>query len=163
MTKEHERISQLKEAIREACKLLNKMQEEVKKLINLINAANSSTSLILDKDLELTVTEAMLKLGIKTNLNGYNYLRHAIMLTVINSEIVNSITKTLYPKVAEYFNTTPSKVERCIRHSIEKCWNDGNLELIHDIFGYTVSTNKGRPTNSEFITLIADRIRLKTI
>ena len=98
--------------------------------------------------------------GVPAHIKGYQYIREAIMLAVNNEEILNSVTKSLYPTLSEKFSTTPSRVERAIRHAIEVAWNRGQIEMHEKIFGYTVNSNKGKPTNSEFIAMIADRIRL---
>ena len=94
-------------------------------------------------------------------LRGYQYLREAIMMSVEDSEMMGSITKILYPTIAKKYRTTASRVERAIRHAIEVAWNRGRMETLDDMFGYTINTGKGKPTNSEFIALIADKIRLK--
>ena len=110
--------------------------------------------------LEETVTSIIHEIGVPAHIKGYTYLREAIMLTAENPEIINSVTKVLYPEVASRFHTTPSRVERAIRHAIEVAWDRGDLEILQKFFGYTVSNTKGKPTNSEFIAMIADRIRL---
>ena len=110
--------------------------------------------------LEVRVTQMIHDVGVPAHIKGYQYIREAIMLAVNDEDIINSITKTLYPTLSEKFNTTPSRVERAIRHAIEVAWNRGQIEMHEKIFGYTVNSNKGKPTNSEFIAMIADRIRL---
>ena len=112
-------------------------------------------------DVETMVTEMIHEIGIPAHIKGYQYLRHAIMLVIDNLDIINSITKTLYPTVAEDFHTTSSRVERAIRHAIEVAWDRGDTEVLNSIFGYTIATSKGKPTNSEFIAMIADRLRLQ--
>ena len=112
-------------------------------------------------DIETMVTEIIHEIGIPAHIKGYQYLRHAIMLVVDNLDIINSITKKLYPTVAKDFNTTSSRVERAIRHAIEVAWDRGDTEVLNSIFGYTVANTKGKPTNSEFIAMIADRLRLQ--
>ena len=112
-------------------------------------------------DVETMVTEMIHEIGIQAHIKGYQYLRHAIMLVIDNLDIINSITKTLYPTVAEDFHTTSSRVERAIRHAIEVAWDRGDTEVLNSIFGYTIATSKGKPTNSEFIAMIADRLRLQ--
>ena len=111
-------------------------------------------------DVETMVTEIIHEIGIPAHIKGYQYLRHAIMLVIDNMDIINSITKTLYPTVAQDFKTTPSRVERAIRHAIEVAWDRGDTEILDSIFGYTIATSKGKPTNSEFIAMIADNLRL---
>ena len=110
--------------------------------------------------LEVRVTQMIHDVGVPAHIKGYQYIREAIILAVNDEEIINSITKTLYPTLSEKFNTTSSRVERAIRHAIEVAWNRGQIEMHEKIFGYTVNSNKGKPTNSEFIAMIADRIRL---
>ena len=112
-------------------------------------------------DVETMVTEIIHEIGIPAHIKGYQYLRHAIMLVIDNMDIINSITKTLYPTVAQDFKTTPSRVERAIRHAIEVAWDRGDTEILDSIFGYTIATSKGKPTNSEFIAMIADKLRLQ--
>ena len=114
----------------------------------------------VDSD-ELTVTEILHQIGVPAHIKGYQYLREAIMLAIDDMDVINSVTKVLYPEVARKFNTTPSRVERAIRHAIEVAWDRGDLETLQRYFGYTVSNTKGKPTNSEFIAMIADRIRLQ--
>ena len=106
------------------------------------------------------VTNTIHELGVPANLVGYDYLRKAIILAVNDIEHVRNITKSLYPTLAVEFTSTPSRVERAIRHAIEVAWDRGDVDVIHKYFGYTVSINKGKPTNSEFIALLADRIRI---
>ena len=111
--------------------------------------------------IETLVTNVIHEIGVPAHIKGYQYVRYAIILAVENMDVINSITKTLYPKVAEQFGTTPSRVERAIRHAIEVAWDRGDLETLQHYFGYTVSNTKGKPTNSEFIALIADKLRLQ--
>jgi len=114
-----------------------------------------------EQNLETVVTEVIHEIGVPAHIKGYKYLREAIMLTVRDMEIINAVTKVLYPEVARKFNTTPSRVERAIRHAIEVAWDRGDLEILQKFFGYTVSNIKGKPTNSEFIAMIADRLSLQ--
>lgn len=111
-------------------------------------------------DLEKDVTDMIHEIGVPAHIKGYQYLREAIMMSVEDIEMLSSITKVLYPSIAEKYDTTPSRVERAIRHAIEVAWNRGRMETLNALFGYTISTGKGKPTNSEFIALIADKIRL---
>jgi len=113
------------------------------------------------RSLESVVTEVIHEIGVPAHIKGYQYLREAIILTVNDMEIINAVTKVLYPEVAKKFNTTASRVERAIRHAIEVAWDRGDLEVLQKFFGYTVSNIKGKPTNSEFIAMIADRISLQ--
>lgn len=110
--------------------------------------------------LEADVTEIIHEVGIPAHIKGYQYLRDAIIMSVNDMEMMNSITKILYPTIAKHYQTTPSRVERAIRHAIEVAWSRGKMDTIDELFGYTVSNGKGKPTNSEFIALIADKIRL---
>ena len=112
------------------------------------------------RDLERQVTAIIHEIGVPAHIKGYQYLREAIGLAVADMEIINAVTKVLYPAVAKKFGTTASRVERAIRHAIEVAWDRGDLETLQKYFGYTVSNAKGKPTNSEFIAMIADRIRL---
>ena len=114
-----------------------------------------------ETELECAVTEIIHQVGIPAHIKGYHYLRTAIMLSVNNDEMINSITKLLYPTVAKQYQTTSSRVERAIRHAIEIAWDRGNVDVLEKIFSYTVHTSRGKPTNSEFIALIADHLRLK--
>jgi len=110
---------------------------------------------------EVKVTNLIHDLGVPAHIKGYQYLREAIIMAVMNQEIINAVTKSLYPLLAKKYETTPSRVERAIRHAIEVAWNRGEIAVHDKIFGYTVNSNKGKPTNSEFIALIADKIRLE--
>ena len=113
------------------------------------------------RNLEADVTNIIHEIGVPAHIKGYQYLRDAIILAVNDMEMLNSITKVLYPTIAKKHQTTPSRVERAIRHAIEVAWSRGKMDTIDALFGYTVSTGKGKPTNSEFIALIADKIRLE--
>ena len=114
-----------------------------------------------EPSLESVVTEIIHEIGIPAHIKGYQYLREAIILTIGDMDIINAVTKVLYPAVAKKFNTTPSRVERAIRHAIEVAWDRGDIETLQKFFGYTVSNIKGKPTNSEFIAMIADRLSLQ--
>ena len=111
--------------------------------------------------MEVRVTNIIHDVGVPAHIKGYQYIREAILLAVENQDIINSITKTLYPALASKFKTTPSRVERAIRHAIEVAWNRGQIEIHDRIFGYTVNSNKGKPTNSEFIAMIADKLKME--
>ena len=115
----------------------------------------------LTYDLEKDVTDMIHEIGVPAHIKGYQYLREAIMMSVNDADMLGSITKVLYPTIATKYQTTPSRVERAIRHAIEVAWNRGRMETLDSLFGYTISTGKGKPTNSEFIALIADKIRLQ--
>ena len=110
--------------------------------------------------LEGMVTAIIPEIGVPAHIKGYQYLREAIILTVENMDVINAVTKVLYPEVAKRFGTTPSRVERAIRHAIEVAWDRGDIETLQKYFGYTVNSAKGKPTNSEFIAMIADRLQL---
>lgn len=118
-------------------------------------------SLKPELNLETKVTDMIHEIGIPAHIKGYHYLREAIMMAINDMEVLNAITKVLYPEIAKKFQTTPSRVERAIRHAIEVAWSRGKLDTLDELFGYTVSNRKGKPTNSEFIALIADTIRLE--
>ena len=113
------------------------------------------------KSLEEDVTGIIHEVGVPAHIKGYQYLREAIIMSVNNMDMLNSITKILYPSIAKKFQTTPSRVERAIRHAIEVAWSRGKMDTLDDLFGYTISNGKGKPTNSEFIALITDKIRLQ--
>ena len=113
------------------------------------------------EDLENRVTNMLHEIGIPAHIKGYHYLRDAIIMAVNDMDVLNAITKILYPTVAKKYQTTSSRVERAIRHAIEVAWSRGKLDTLDELFGYTVSTGKGKPTNSEFIALIADTIQLE--
>ncbi len=115
----------------------------------------------VQRDLEVEVTSIMHEIGVPAHIKGYQYLRDAIMMVVKDLDVINSITKLLYPSIAREYNTTPSRVERAIRHAIEVAWSRGQMDAIDALFGYTVSIGKGKPTNSEFIAMVADKLRLE--
>ncbi len=111
--------------------------------------------------IEAMVTSIIHEIGVPAHIKGYQYLREAIIIAVGDMDVINAITKVLYPQVAKTFQTTPSRVERAIRHAIEVAWDRGDLDTLQKFFGYTVSNTKGKPTNSEFIALIADKLQLQ--
>ena len=112
-------------------------------------------------DMETQVTKIIHQIGVPAHIKGYQYLRTAILLTIDDNEIINSVTKILYPSVAKKYQTTTSRVERAIRHAIEVAWDRGDVDTLNAYFGYTIQNNRGKPTNSEFIAMIADNLRLK--
>lgn len=114
-----------------------------------------------ERNLETKITKIIHEIGIPAHIKGYLYLREAITMVIEDMDFLGAITKELYPYIAVKFNTTPSRVERAIRHAIEVAWSRGRVDTINQLFGYTVNTNKGKPTNSEFIALIADKLRLE--
>ena len=111
--------------------------------------------------LQRQVTAVIHEVGVPAHIKGYQYVREAIVIAVQDMDVINAVTKVLYPEVAKRYNTTPSRVERAVRHAIEVAWDRGDLETLQSYFGYTVSNTKGKPTNSEFIAMIADKIRLE--
>ena len=112
-------------------------------------------------DLEAQVTKIIHQIGVPAHIKGYQYLRTAIIMAINDTEVINSVTKVLYPTVAKQYGTTSSRVERAIRHAIEVAWDRGDLDVLNSFFGYTVQNSRGKPTNSEFIAMIADNLRLK--
>lgn len=127
----------------------------------LSNGANSATQEAGIPDIETQVTKIIHQIGVPAHIKGYQYLRTAILLTIQDSDIINSVTKVLYPSVAKKYATTTSRVERAIRHAIEVAWDRGDVDTLNSYFGYTIQNNRGKPTNSEFIAMIADNLRLK--
>ena len=124
-----------------------------------IDISNISTN--KEDNLEALVTNVIHEVGVPAHIKGYQYLREAIMMVVNDIDVINQITKCLYPQIARKFHTTPSRVERAIRHAIEVAWGRGQQDVVENIFGYTVSAAKGKPTNSEFIAMISDKLRLE--
>ena len=116
---------------------------------------------VTDPQLELLITDIIHQIGVPAHIKGYHYLREAIMMSVKNTELINSVTKMLYPSVAQKHKTTSSRVERAIRHAIEVAWDRGDIDVLNAYFGYTVQNDRGKPTNSEFIAMISDKIRLQ--
>lgn len=123
---------------------------------NMLSSENSR-----EAHLELIVTEIIHQIGIPAHIKGYHYLRKAIVLSIKDPEMLESVTKLLYPTIARMYSTVPARVERAIRHAIETAWDRGDVDFLNDMFGYTVSVGKGKPTNSEFIALVTDNLRLK--
>ncbi len=113
------------------------------------------------QDMETQVTKIIHQIGVPAHIKGYQYLRTAILMTIEDNDIINSVTKVLYPSVAKKYSTTTSRVERAIRHAIEVAWDRGDIDTLNSYFGYTIQNNRGKPTNSEFIAMIADNLRLK--
>lgn len=138
-----------------------------KRIVQLISSKSSATVTKQDKhstaepDLEVLVTEIIHQIGVPAHIKGYHYLREAIILSVQDNDILNSVTKVLYPTVAKRFDTTSSRVERAIRHAIEVAWDRGDIDTLNSYFGYTINGGRGKPTNSEFIAMISDKLRLK--
>ncbi len=113
------------------------------------------------RPLDMEVTNIIREIGIPAHIKGYQYLRDAIMMIINEIELLGAVTKVLYPQIAEKYSTTPSRVERAIRHAIEVAWNRGNIDMINRLFGYTIKLEKGKPTNSEFMAMIADKLRME--
>ena len=137
------------------------------RIIRLSGWKNTATPILLknkvltDSELEVMVTEIIHQIGVPAHIKGYHYLRESIILSVKNSDIINSVTKLLYPTVAKKYNTTSSRVERAIRHAIEVAWDRGDIDVLNSYFGYTIQNDRGKPTNSEFIAMISDKLRLQ--
>ena len=146
------RIQSLKHA---GTKVRSEIRTESRKVVPYENKKE-----YVERNLETDVTNMIHEIGVPAHIKGYHYLRDAIMMAVEDMNMLNSITKILYPTIAKNHQTTPSRVERAIRHAIEVAWSRGKMDTIDELFGYTVSVGKGKPTNSEFIALIADKIRL---
>ncbi len=126
-----------------------------------ISSALGDKANSLSDDMEIIVTDMIHQLGVPAHIKGYHYLRTAILYSINDKTLLDSVTKLLYPTVARIYDTTSSRVERAIRHAIEIAWNRGNVDTLNAFFGYTVDTGKGKPTNSEFIALITDKLRLR--
>ena len=136
--------------------------------IKLLVSMNINTSVLPsvsgknnNNGLEVVISEIMHQIGVPAHIKGYQYLREAIILSINNTEMMSSVTKLLYPTVAKTFNTTASRVERAIRHAIEVAWDRGDVDVLSSYFGYTIQNTRGKPTNSEFIAMISDKLRLK--
>lgn len=144
-----------------AAMFVSKPYNEEAMIENLLRLAETRSEQFHAPGLEEMVTSIIHEVGVPAHIKGYQYVREAIMITVEDMEVINSVTKVLYPEVAKRYHTTPSRVERAIRHAIEVAWDRGDIETLQRFFGYTVSNIKGKPTNSEFIAMISDRIRLR--
>ena len=134
---------------------------QVEALLERMRDFFSQRNLCDSDQLKAVVTSIIHEVGIPAHIKGYQYLREAIIIAVEDMDVINAVTKVLYPQVAKRFSSTPSRVERAIRHAIEVAWDRGDLETLQKVFGYTVSNIKGKPTNSEFIAMIADRLALE--
>ncbi len=137
--------------------------ERVKFLLTVNSRSQNSSKDFIENnsDLEVVVSDIMHQIGVPAHIKGYQYLRAAIILSINNTEMMNSVTKMLYPTVAKKFSTTASRVERAIRHAIEVAWDRGDVDVLSSYFGYTIQNTRGKPTNSEFIAMISDKLRLK--
>ncbi len=138
---------------------LNTMAERLKQISKWNSKEKSSTFRTTD-ELEVVVSDIMRQIGVPAHIKGYQYLRQAILLTVSQPDLMHSVTKELYPTVAKTNKTTPSRVERAIRHAIEVAWDRGDVDVLSSYFGYTIQNTRGKPTNSEFIAMISDKLRL---
>lgn len=134
---------------------------DVDDLCSAISSALGDRANSLSDDMEIVVTDIIHQLGVPAHIKGYHYLRTAILYSIEDKNLLDSVTKLLYPTVAGIYETTSSRVERAIRHAIEIAWDRGNVDTLNSFFGYTVDTGKGKPTNSEFIALITDKLRLR--
>ena len=146
--------------MRKPCRL-TAVAERVRQLATLQETEESAGEEEKARNLENIVTAIIHEIGVPAHIKGYQYLREAIIIAVGDMDVINAVTKILYPEVAKRFGTTASRVERAIRHAIEVAWDRGDLETLQKYFGYTVSNAKGKPTNSEFIAMIADRLQLQ--
>lgn len=150
------RLLQISSIRQEGEKIRDKLEVKTGKKENL-----SAAAVYPENTLEADITNIIREIGIPAHIKGYQYIREAIMMTVNDMNLLNYITKLLYPTIAKKYKTTSSSVERAIRHAIEVAWNRGKIDVLEEMFGYTISAGKGKPTNSEFIALIADKLRLE--
>jgi two-component system response regulator (stage 0 sporulation protein A) len=146
-------VERIKELVRTHSPTVIRMEPPIQ--ISSPSRASSSGDSVQTK-----ITQIMRDVGVPAHIKGYQYMRDAIMMAVNDKEIISAVTKRLYPELAKNHKTTPSRVERAIRHAIEVAWNRGKVDTINDLFGYTINTRKGKPTNSEFIAMVADTLRL---
>ena len=140
---------------------MNSLCEHLRRLLATRDKPSAQAAPSGTPDIETQVTKIIHQIGVPAHIKGYQYLRTAILLTIQDSDIINSVTKVLYPSVAKKYQTTTSRVERAIRHAIEVAWDRGDVDTLNSYFGYTIQNNRGKPTNSEFIAMIADNLRLK--
>ncbi len=140
---------------------MNSLCDHLRRLLATRGKASAQAEAGDTPDIETQVTKIIHQIGVPAHIKGYQYLRTAILLTIQDSDIINSVTKVLYPSVAKKYQTTTSRVERAIRHAIEVAWDRGDVDTLNSYFGYTIQNNRGKPTNSEFIAMIADNLRLK--
>ncbi len=136
------------------------LAERIRSICLSTGRSHSVSSEKTDSKLEVVITDIIHQIGVPAHIKGYHYLREAIIMAVNDIEIMNSVTKCLYPSVAKKHGTTSSRVERAIRHAIEVAWDRGDVDVLNSYFGYTIHSGKGKPTNSEFIALIADKLRV---
>ena len=155
-------LKRIRQAIKSREQMANSQSVDTLENFSLTNSQSfNKLPPINPENLETIITNVIHEIGVPAHIKGYNYLREAITLCIQDKEFINSITKMLYPTVARNYQTTSSRVERAIRHAIEVAWSRGREEILNSIFGYTIDTNKGKPTNGEFIAMISDSIRLK--
>ena len=137
--------------------------KRIERLMNWRSNKNRKPKAPMDDDIEVVVSDIMRQIGVPAHIKGYQYLRTAIILCTENSEMLSSVTKILYPTVAKQYGTTASRVERAIRHAIEVAWDRGDVDVLNSFFGYTIQAQRGKPTNSEFVAMIADKIKLSKL
>lgn len=135
--------------------------DEMAKRILVLNGGRRETPSAEGTSLEMKVTQTLHQIGVPAHIKGYQYLREAILMAINDEESINAVTKLLYPGVAKKYATTSSRVERAIRHAIEVAWDRGDVEVLNSYFGYTIQSSRGKPTNSEFVAMIADKFRLQ--
>ncbi len=133
----------------------------INSILRIRSKSEIKDSLSVGADMEAQVTKIIHQIGVPAHIKGYQYLRTAILMTIEDNDVINSVTKVLYPTVAKKYQTTTSRVERAIRHAIEVAWDRGDIDTLNSYFGYTIQNSRGKPTNSEFIAMIADNLRLK--
>lgn len=133
----------------------------IRQVVRVPSGSKQTPVMTRGKNVDASITNIIHEIGVPAHIKGYHYLREAINMVYKDVEILGSITKVLYPKIADKYNTTPSRVERAIRHAIEVAWGRGNVDAIRSVFGYTVSVGKAKPTNSEFIAMVADKLRIE--
>ena len=142
------------------------MADIAESIISLLKSSNNSSAVMqyyptVGANMEIKITEILHQIGVPAHIKGYNYLRDAILMSIESPEIINAVTKRLYPSVAKKYETTSSRVERAIRHAIEVAWDRGDVDILNSYFGYTIHNDRGKPTNSEFIAMISDKLRLQ--
>lgn len=140
---------------------LSSLAAHIDSLLRMRSRSDIKSALSSSTDMESQVTKIIHQIGVPAHIKGYQYLRTAILMTIEDSDVINSVTKVLYPTVAKKYQTTTSRVERAIRHAIEVAWDRGDIDTLNSYFGYTIQNSRGKPTNSEFIAMIADNLRLK--
>lgn len=140
---------------------INILAQRISQLTGWTKSEGCSVNHNSTNDLQVTVSEIMHQIGVPAHIKGYQYLREAIVLSINDREMMSSVTKVLYPTVAKMYSTTASRVERAIRHAIEVAWDRGDVEVLSSYFGYTIQSTRGKPTNSEFIAMISDKLRLR--